>query len=68
MAGSRPVLPHIDGSKMNGELSEEERKKLLGLEYQNGSSSASKVTTMAQAQGNIVKVAMYGEFPVSKAE
>ena len=69
--GSRPVaLPQIDGTKINGEFSDEDKRKQLGLEYQASPSGTnnSKVTTLAQAQGNVVKVAMYGEFPVSKAE
>ena len=61
---------------VNGEMSEDARNKVLELEYQhqgsNGSGTnqlnGSKLTTMAQAQGNVVKVAMYGEFPVTKAE
>ena len=55
-------------------MSEDNRNKVLELEYQqqgsNGTNqlNGSKLTTMAQAQGNVVKVAMYGEFPVTKAE
>ena len=70
---SHLALPQID-SRANGDLNDEEKKKLLGLEFQGTSSgnstnpTGSKLTTMAQAQGNIVKVAMYGEFPVTKAE
>ena len=76
------TLPSIDRSKkLNGDLNDEEKKKMLELEYhQNhgGSSNGNgkqqqlvipgdaqhKVTSVAQAQGNVVKVAMYGEFAV----
>jgi len=57
--GKPTALPQIDAAsaKLNGDLNEEERKKLLGLDFQGNSNG--KLTTMAQAQGNIVKVAIY---------